>query len=563
MTPQTTEPQHAERRGAIAPPTNQVKPFARVAMCCVGLLALGCTSWPGPEPLSAPTPGQARGVVFEDLDADGVRDEREPGVAGVRVSNGQQVVVSDRAGRWTLPVSDDTALFVVKPSGMRTAIDDRNLPRFYYLHKPSGSPSTLTYPAVPPTGPLPESIEFPLYRQHESSPFRVLVLGDPQPQSVREVDYFLNDIVAELPDHDAAFGVTLGDIVNHDLALYDPMTQATRLVGIPWYHLLGNHDMNLDAPSERTSDETFERVFGPSTYAFTYADVHFVVLDNVMFRPASQALDRPAAYRGGLAAQQLRFVEQYVATVPRNERIVLLMHIPLVGHDVHQVPERAALFEILADHRYTLSISGHSHMQAHAFLGEEAGNPGAIHHHWNSPTTSGSWWRGRRDERGIPHATMRDGSPNGYSIVTFDGLDYSIRFKAARRPASHQMHVDAPSEVAPGQAAEVWANVFAGSERSTVEMRIVATGTDAPRSWTPMLLTRVRDPAFMRLQAREETGRAPDEAALPFASESLHLWKGTLPEDLPLGSHMIEVRSTDIFGQVDLGRRAIRVAPSD
>jgi len=539
-------------------------PSMRILLFCSVTFAMACTSWPSPTPLPAALPGHARGIVFEDLDGDGSRSAGEPGLAGVRVSNGREVVTSDRAGHWTLPVDDDTALFVVKPSGFRTQIDERNLPRFYYLHKPLGSPEHLEYPAVPPTGPLPDSIDFPLYRQTESSPFRVLIIGDPQPQTIEEVDHFVRDIVAELPDHEAAFGVTLGDIVDHDLALYDPMTQATSLVGIPWYHVLGNHDLNLDATDDPSSDETFERVFGPSNYAFEYAHVHFIVLDDVEFRPAAPEIDQPAGYRGGLDARQLEFVERYVESVPDDERVVLLMHIPLVGRDGHQVPQRGALLEILARHPHAQSISAHSHLQGHVFLAaREAGDEddsGATHHHWNSPTASGSWWRGRRDEVGIPHATMRDGSPNGYSIMTFDGVDYSIRFKPARRPASYQMQIHAPGEVPAGRGITIWANVFAGSERSKVEMRIVGPNARVTSPWIPMLHTRERDPAYVRLRDREELALAPDEIALPFAPDSTHLWKAPLPQDLAVGSHWIEVRSTDMFGQVDLGRRVIRVA---
>ena len=529
------------------------------AVFCLWLLALGCANWPGALPLLPDLPGHARGIVFEDRNGNGTRDPREPGVAGVRVSNGRQIVATDRYGRFILPIDDDTAIFVIKPTGMRTTIDDRMLPRFYYLHKPSGSPDHLTYPAVPATGPLPESIDFPLYRQRESSPFRVLVIGDPQPQSITDVDHYQRDILSELPQYDAAFGIILGDIVDHDLSLYDPLTRATSLIGIPWYHVLGNHDMNLDARDDRTSDETFERVFGPSTYAFEYAHVHFIVVDNIVFRPEDQATDQAASYRGGLTSQQLDFIAHYTKSVPTDERIVLLMHIPLVGRKGHQVPERRALFKILARHPHFLSISAHSHMQAHFFLGEEEGNPGALHHHWNSPTASGSWWRGRHDERGIPHATMRDGSPNGYSIMTFDGLDYAIRFKPAGRPASYQLEISAPAQVATHESAIVWANVFAGSERSTIEMRIVGANPEMARPWTAMEWVHEKDPTYKKVRERERDAHAPDEWKLPPAYPSNHLWKAALPEDLPAGSHWIEVRSTDMFGQRDIGRRIIRI----
>jgi hypothetical protein len=530
----------------------------------VWLLGLGCSNWPRALPPLPSLPGYARGVVFEDLDGNTGRNGREPGVAGVRVSNGRQVVVTDRHGRFSLPVDDDTAIFVIKPTGMRTTLDDRMLPRFYYLHKPAGSPDHLSYPAVPASGPLPESIDFPLYRQAEPSPFGVLVVGDPQPQSMREVDHYQRDILAELPQYDAAFGLILGDLVDRDLSLYDPLTRATSLVGIPWYHVLGNHDMNLDARDDSTSDETFERVFGPSTYAFEYADVHFIVLDDVVFRPAVKELNQAASYRGGLTQMQLEFVANYTESIPTNERIVLPMHIPLTGRDAHQVPELAALFEILARHPHTLSISAHLHMQGHFFLGIEEGNPGAIHHHWNSPTASGSWWRGRRDERGIPHTTMRDGSPNGYSIITFGGLDYAIRFKAAGRPDSYQMEISAPDEVGTGESATIWANVFAGSERSAISLSIVGATPETVRPWVSMERVREKDPRYVRVRAGEEGLLASDEFALPDAFPSTHLWKVALPDDhLPPGSHWIEVESIEMFGARGIGRRIIRIVPDE
>ena len=540
---------------------NTLRLHSSLLVISAAALNTGCTSLPSEPESFVREPGTVTGYVYEDRDSDGVRSPGDRSIEGVRVSNGRNVVQTDRSGRYVLPVRDDTTIFVIKPSGMRTVIDDRNLPRFYYFHKPAGSPAFTIYPGVPPTGPLPQSVDFPLYRQRESSPFRVLVVGDPQPKTISELNFFSHDVVAELPGHDAAFGITLGDVVDNDLSLYDPITQATALVGIPWYNVLGNHDLNLDARSDRTSDATFERVFGPSTYAFEYAHVHFVVLDDVEFRPASAAEEIEAGYRGGLTPMQLEFIEAYVSSVPKDERIVLLMHIPLVGRDGHQVPQRQELYKILAKHPHTQSISAHTHMQGHVFLGEKDGNHGPIHHHWNSPTAAGSWWRGRPDERGIPHTLQRDGSPNGYSIMTFDGVDYSIRFKPARRPANHQMDVHAPHEVTVGEKATIFANVFAGSERSEVGVRFIGPH-DGETPYRAMQLTREKDPAFMKMRAREELTRGENEPALPHPSPSMHLWRSDLPRDLPAGSYWIEVKSTDMFGQVDFGRRVIRVVPA-
>ena len=71
------------------------------------------------------------------------------------------------------------------------------------------------------------------------------------------------------------------------------------------------------------------------------------------------------------------------------------------------------------------------------------------------------------------------------------------------------------------------------------------------------------DPTYMSVRAREASTRAPDEFALPAASPSTHLWKAALPRDLSAGSYWIEVRSIDMFGQSDTGRRIIRVLPAE
>jgi hypothetical protein len=62
----------------------------------------------------------ARGVVFEDLDGDGRRDDGEPGVPGVRVSDGRSVVETDSKGSYELEIAEEAFVFVVKPSGWMT-----------------------------------------------------------------------------------------------------------------------------------------------------------------------------------------------------------------------------------------------------------------------------------------------------------------------------------------------------------------------------------------------------------------------------------------------------------
>ena len=141
-------------------------------------------------------PQMAKGVVYHDANENRVRDADEKPLPGVRVSNGSQIVTTNEQGQYTLPVDEDTTLFVIKPRGWRTPVNADQLPQFYYVHKPNGSADEkFKYKGVKPTGPLPESVDFALYPQQEPEQFKALLFGDPQPRDQKEVDWITHDVV--------------------------------------------------------------------------------------------------------------------------------------------------------------------------------------------------------------------------------------------------------------------------------------------------------------------------------------------------------------------------------
>ena len=498
----------------------------------------------------------ASGVVFHDRNRDATRDAFDFGVRGVAVSNGRDVVVTDWRGRYQIAVGNDTILFVIKPEGWATPLDKNGFPRFHYIHKPQGSPTDLAYPGVPPTGPLPDQIDFPLHRQRESSSFRAILLSDTQTYDLDELNLLNRDIIAELIGTQAAFGLTLGDMVGDDLSLFEPLNESIGQIGVPWYGVIGNHDMNYHAKTDQHSDESYERVYGPPTYAFSYGKVHFIVLDDVVYGGPKDEKGTEGPYHASFSEDQLAFVENYLKTVPRDRLIVLAMHVPLTSPPF-AVGKRRALFQILSDRPHTLSVAGHTHTQENRFYGPEAGFDGPQpHHQWINAAASGSWWLGAADEVGIPHTTMRDGTPNGYSIIQFDGHQYSIRFKAARRPADHQMNIFAAAATTSENAAEteILVNVFSGSEQTQVEMRLGNNG-----DWMPLQREVREDPYYLATAERDRQRNPRPEYLLMPAIKSPHLWVGTLPENPPTGTYTIEVRATDRYGQVFRGRHLIRI----
>lgn len=492
----------------------------------------------------------ARGVVFEDKNRNGKRDSGEKGIPNIRVSDQLYVVKTNANGEWSMPLrSEDVAFFVVKPRDWMTPVDEDMLPQFSYIHKPAGSPQT-RFPGVAPTGPLPASIDFPLHRSREPKKFEALFFGDTQPRNVTEVDYIRRDIIEPIVGKtNARFGVTLGDVVFDDLNVFKPLNQAVALLGLPWYNVLGNHDINMDVEHDHHSDETWEAVYGPNYYSFEHGPVHFIALDNVHWNRPNPS--ERGGYTARFGVQQLTWLKNELAHIPEDRLIVFCMHIPLIGTE-----DRAQLYRLIENRPYTLSVAAHTHYQEHHFLGKEQGwNGKEKHHHVVNVTTSGSWWSGLPDELGIPHTTMRDGAPNGYSIFSFDGNQYSIQFRAARRPESYQMEIQVPDQLMAMQLVNTscLVNVFGGNERSKVEIRYGKNG-----AWLPMTKTLEPDPSYVQMKKADETTLAPFRK-LPGIINSPHLWKAPLPTDAKPGFLMIEVRTTDMFGQVFMATKGIRI----
>ena len=140
------------------------------------------------------------------------------------------------------------------------------------------------YEGIDPTGPLPGSIDFPLLPRSEEESFEALLFADTQPQTNRELDYIREDIIPELIGTQAVFGMTMGDILYDDLSMFPRYNAIISKIGIPWYNVPGNHEMNFKAKNDQYSLETFKRFFGPPYYSFEYGNALFVVLDNIEYQ---------------------------------------------------------------------------------------------------------------------------------------------------------------------------------------------------------------------------------------------------------------------------------------
>lgn len=520
-------------------------PLPRPSLIAAVLLAV--SPW---LPWQASAGTFASGEVFVDENRNGARDRGEAGVAGVKLSNGRDLVRTDADGRYVIPLLPGDTVFAIKPPGYGFPVGETGLPRFWLHYFPDGSPG-LEHRGIAPQSVTRMDLALVRADHDAGGRLQVLIFSDPQTKNLAEVDYYARDIVAPLAQrgaHGARLGLTLGDVVDDALALYPALDAHTAALGVPWLHLAGNHDRDLDAASDEDSLLTFRNRYGPDTLAWEEHEANFIAMDDVIHQPGI-----PAGYIGGLRAQQFAFLESYLPTLDRGRLLVVAVHIPFFdaapGRETFRRADRERLFGLLREFPHVLLLSGHSHTQRHVYHGVDSGWHGdAPLHEYNVGAASGAYWSGVLDGHGIPDASMSDGTPNGHArLEVRAGGDYTLGWHPARPqqadPAlTSAMALHAPRVLRRGAypAWAVYANVFMGDDDTRVEYRI------DDGDWLPMRRVERADPRVALENARD------DDAAMlrgfdrsPEATASQHLWRGALPTNRALGAHRIEVRAFD------------------
>ena len=395
------------------------------------------------------------GVVFSDLNKDGIRQDAEPGIAGVLVSNGLQVTRTDAQGRYALPARADMDVTVIQPAGWRVPVDERQLPQFAFSWKAGGTPEPLRFGGLPDPGPLPERVDFPLWPAAEGESFRCAVVGDSQTYSNDEVGFFRSSSVIDLLDEGLGDGdcmIYVGDVMGDDLDLLDRLLSVGATVGVPQWLVFGNHDLDFDATDPAHSADSWRRVAKPAYYAFEIGQVTFIALNNVVYpcgeedarRPGREfCLEERPRYNGRVPEIQMQWLANLLAHIPEERLIVLLHHVPLISFSdadraVHQTDNAAELHALLTG-RPALSLAGHTHSvenlepgEWYAGWQEQVGVGPLPFRHIIAGAASGAWWQGNFDIDGIPMALQRMGVPRGMVMLDFDSIEYRERYRGSR-----------------------------------------------------------------------------------------------------------------------------------
>lgn len=607
----------------------------------------------GPQVVRSDADGgdSVSGRVFLDRNRNGTLDPDEPGVAGVKVSNGREVVLTDSDGAYTLPARDDMAVMVIQPSGYQVPHNEHWVPQFAYQHKPGGSPKTLRFGGLAPTGPLPGTIHFPLIRSSTRTDYSCAVLGDTQTYANQEIGYFRDSTIDDILDRPEAERpecvLAVGDVMGDDLGLVPRMTEVIASLKAPQWWVHGNHDFDFDADDDADSSDSWRRLWGPNYFAFEIGDVLYLALDNVVYPCTAEDAemegrafcieDDVKRYNARVTDDQMAFVENVLKLTDEDKLVVFAHHIPFVSFvdqtaAAHQTDNATDLYALVAG-RKALSLSGHTHTTENlspgdAFEGwqQAVGVESLPFRHVIAGAASGAWYNGDLDVHGTPMALQRMGAPKGWLNLEIEGTEYRETYIGANVGRERRMWVSVntpifrswynqivawlqtpedqrdpipplsindlpdvkiltPTDLARGSfiTANIWdgssetaATVTIGQQTISMERTQQASGEAAKvgAEWAdPFAAQRQLSVGRFGLESRSgiernqgweayRGNRFGPSAAQPqrtIADRNLHLWRARLPDDLPVGVHVVTVEATDRHGRVSRDSMVIEV----
>ncbi len=203
-----------------------------------------------------------RGCVFLDENDNGDMDATEKGIAGVGVSDGREVCLTDAGGRYLLKNENKDAcvVFVSIPAGFSKTAN------FYHILRKTDKE---------------KEYHFPLRRSvaEETDRFSFIQTTDVHIGDANQLPDFTDKIrKMEKMDPDAEFVICTGDLSADNkletLVLYkDAVSRSAN----HWFHVFGNHDEWY----QHDYTQHFRYVLGPDYYSFDYGNWHFIILNNI------------------------------------------------------------------------------------------------------------------------------------------------------------------------------------------------------------------------------------------------------------------------------------------
>jgi len=345
------------------------------------------------------------------------------GIAGVAVSDGYGVVLTDEEGCYQFPLDDRKQLIAI------TVPSAYELPLFPGTGHPAhyGGPDFVLTP-------MPEG----------KRNFELIAIGDPQARSENQAKRYINETLKDVQANagQRAIAFALGDIVSDSDPTWDIMFNSGRNLKnangetIPYFSVMGNHDSDRYDDPVDSSAVHFEKSYGPRNFSIDRDGVHIVVMDDI-FRTkpkTNKSINgRTWQYNGGLTIEQYRWLLDDFSKVENkeNKTLVFCCHIPF---NKKQVKERRDLvLTAFTQFGHAHILCGHRHFTENTTYDDyicKGGTPVYCHTH---VAAGGNVWAS---------SIAYDACPNGYAVYELaDGNMQNWHFKGTGMDKTDQFAV--------------------------------------------------------------------------------------------------------------------------
>jgi hypothetical protein len=393
------------------------------------------------------------------------------GIKNVVMSDGFSVVLTDANGKYEINLNPKAKSIFMSTPASYVFKADYNVARQY--EKLDG-----------------KQFDFKLEPlKQDDTDHHFIIWADPQVKNKKDVKQMMDtsvpdtiETIRSLGKDALVHGICVGDLVWDAHELFPDYNEAIAKMGIPFFQVLGNHDMDYRMGGDETSDVTFKEHYGPTYYSFNRGKVHYVVLDDVRY------LGTERKYDGYITEDQLAWLKKDLQYVQKDQLLIINLHIPVYN----QVKNNKDFYAVLEGFKNVHIMSGHTHYHANNISDN-------IHEH-NHGTVCGAWWTG---------PICVDGTPRGYGVYEVKGTELKWYYKSTGLPIGNQLSLYV--------------------EKLTNQMRLIANVWNYDPKWKIEYFLDDQPKG----QLSQETG---------FDPLSVSLYKG---DDMPAGRHFVEPHDTD------------------
>jgi hypothetical protein len=375
------------------------------------------------------------GAVFIDTDKDSLFSTTDSPIAGVQVTNGKNISVTDDKGIFELPKGMDY-VYLTKPAGYDLPLISNSIPAFF---KKTEAQKQLYYFYLTPSAAKDTFSSVIMNDIHLE-----VIKGQGEHGANQEPLATFNEFIDEImsidprPDFIIANGDQSG-VTPDDISGLEDYVAACSKLGIPVYNSMGNPGHN-DSDLDRVFfKDAYRSYFGPLYYAFDYGDVHYVVLDTNLISG-----DHGRTLEYGLDETQMAWLEADLE-LNKSKRILIFCHEPVDNTEngleyiikiiMNKPPDvwvdKESLLELFSIYKAAAVFAGHTHSNG---LYEDGSTVfvtnGAI---------SGAWWGPSFNKvmdvlyPGLSKTGINanpDGTPQGYRLLSASPDVISTSYKA-------------------------------------------------------------------------------------------------------------------------------------